>query len=280
MPVIELDVQRRLSYEESGQGPAVVLVHGSPGTAATWSGVGKRLADRFRVAALDLPGYGGSTPRPEGEPPTTEHVAKAVEAVVAAQVAARPGPVVLAGHSYGGNVALAVALRGRVPLRGLVLLEPVLVKLLPAAGLHADFAGVETVFREYFERAGRGEADAIGIMADFWFGAGAHAQMPAPVRGFLAANMGRNLLDVRSAFAETHAPEQLARLAAPLVVAYGSRSPSVTRRIAQLLAGMVPQGWVHEIAEAGHGMPTTHAETVAALVAAWAERWLDPGPRG
>jgi pimeloyl-ACP methyl ester carboxylesterase len=269
MPVIELDAQRRLSYEESGQGPAIVLVHGSPGTAATWSGVAKRLAGRFRVAALDLPGHGGSTPRPDGEPPTIEGGAAAVEAVVAAQ----PGPAVLAGHSYGGVVSLAVALRGRVPLRGLVLLEPVLVKLLPAAGLHADFAAAERVFAGYFERAGRGEPEATGIMVDFWFGPGTFARMPPQVQSALGANLARNALDVRSVFAETYSPEQLARLSVPLVVAYGSRSPAITRRMALLLAGLVPQGSVHEIAEAGHGMPTTHAEAVAALVAACAERW-------
>jgi len=275
MPTIELDARRRVSYEQSGQGPPIVLVHGSPGTAATWSGVARRLGDRFRVTALDLPGHGGSTPRPEGEPPTTEGGVAAVEAVVAAQ----PAPAVLVGHSYGGVVSLAVALRGRLPLRGLVLLEPVLVKLLPVAGLHAAFADAEGVFARYFERAARGEPEATGIMVDFWFGPGAFARMPPPVQSALGANLARNSLDVRSVFAEAYEPEQLARLAVPLVVAYGSRSPAVTRRMALLLAGMVPRGTVHEIADAGHGMPTTHAEAVAALIAAWAERWSDPAPR-
>jgi pimeloyl-ACP methyl ester carboxylesterase len=280
MPTIELVARGRVSYEQSGQGPAVILVHGSPGTAATWSGVAKRLGDRFRVAALDLPGHGGSTPRPEGEPTTTAGGVAAVEALVSAQLAERPGPVVLAGHSYGGVVSLAVALGGRVPLRGLVLLEPVLVKLLPAAGLHADFAAAAATFDTYFERAARGELEATGIMVDFWFGPGAYARMPPAVQTALGANLARNSLDVRSVFAETYAPEQLARLAVPLVVAYGSRSPGVTRRMALLLAGMVPRGTVHEIADAGHGMPTTHAEAVAALIATSAERWPDSPPRG
>jgi pimeloyl-ACP methyl ester carboxylesterase len=84
---------------------------------------------------------------------------------------------------------------------------------------------------------------------------------------------------VRSVLAEVYAPEQLARLTAPVAMAYGSRSPAITRRIALLLAGMVPQGSVHEIADAGHGMPTTHVEAVAALVGACAERWSGPRSR-
>jgi pimeloyl-ACP methyl ester carboxylesterase len=274
MPTIELDARRRVSYQQAGQGSAIVLVHGSPGTSASWGGVVKRLADRFRVVALDLPGHGGTTPRPEGEPPTTAGGAEAVEAVIAAVTAEAPGPVVLAGHSYGGIVSLAVALRGRAPLRGLVLLEPVIVKLLPALGLHADFAAVEANFRPYFEGAARGEAEvATGVMIDFWFGAGAYAQMPAAARGFLAAGIERGSLDVRSVFAETYAPERLASLAPPVAVAYGSRSPAITRRMALLLAGTVGRGAAHEIADAGHGMPTTHPEPVAALIAACAERW-------
>jgi pimeloyl-ACP methyl ester carboxylesterase len=97
--------------------------------------------------------------------------------------------------------------------------------------------------------------------------------MPGPVRSFLAANLPRNVLDVRGAFAEVHAPERLARLALPILVAYGSRSPAVTRRIALLLAGCVPDGAVHEIDGATHAMPTTRAEAVAALVMERAVGW-------
>jgi pimeloyl-ACP methyl ester carboxylesterase len=110
---------RTLSYESWGAGPVALLVHGSPGNARTWARVGERLAGRYRVIAPDLPGYGATTPQPEGEP----HVAYAAELIeaLADEVGA---PAVLAGHSCGGVVALAVALRGRIRPGALVLRWP------------------------------------------------------------------------------------------------------------------------------------------------------------
>ena len=61
-----------LSYEDSGDGPVALLIHGSPGSANAWARVAKLLAKRFRVIAPDLPGYGETTPQaPKGRNPTS-----------------------------------------------------------------------------------------------------------------------------------------------------------------------------------------------------------------
>src|SRR3972149_1461910 len=112
MPTLTLGQGLRVTYEDAGQGPAIVLIHGSPGMARNWEPVARRLAGRYPVLAPHPPGHGGSG----------------------------------AGPSCGGNVALAVALRGEVPVVGLVLLEPVLVRVLPAVGRDADYAEVKRVF--------------------------------------------------------------------------------------------------------------------------------------
>ncbi len=54
----------RLAYREWGgdsDGPVVLLIHGSPGEAANFDRLGPLLAERYRVIAPDLPGFGAST---------------------------------------------------------------------------------------------------------------------------------------------------------------------------------------------------------------------------
>src|SRR3712207_9465770 len=49
-----------------GEGPPVVLVHGTPSRSLIWRGVARRLAGRYAVHVYDLPGFGGSE-RYEGQ---------------------------------------------------------------------------------------------------------------------------------------------------------------------------------------------------------------------
>jgi pimeloyl-ACP methyl ester carboxylesterase len=111
----------RLHYLEKGDGPPVVLLHGNVVSVEDWvlSGVLDRVAARHRVIAFDRPGYGHSD-RPQGSAWTA-----AAQADLLLRAFARLGiqrPVVV-GHSWGTNVALALALADPAAVRGLVLLS-------------------------------------------------------------------------------------------------------------------------------------------------------------
>lgn len=56
----------RVHYRDQGQGPALVLLHGSNASLQTWDGWVERLSDDFRVITLDLPGHGLTGPDPKG----------------------------------------------------------------------------------------------------------------------------------------------------------------------------------------------------------------------
>ncbi|MCP3103294.1 alpha/beta fold hydrolase [Myxococcus sp. K15C18031901] len=108
---------------EGGQGPAVVLLHGRGGAASSWFVYLTALARGHRVLAVDLPGFGMSSPG-EGAVRSAEEAARFFTAPVEAlleQLA--PGPVSVVGHSLGGLVALELALRGRVPVTRLALVD-------------------------------------------------------------------------------------------------------------------------------------------------------------
>ncbi len=55
-----------VAYRMSGEGEALLLVHGMAGSSATWRAILPQLAQRYRVLAPDLPGHGDSA-KPRGD---------------------------------------------------------------------------------------------------------------------------------------------------------------------------------------------------------------------
>ena len=51
MPALSVGERDSVAYEDTGRGPLVVLIHGSPGSARVWQPVTEQLAPRFRVIA-------------------------------------------------------------------------------------------------------------------------------------------------------------------------------------------------------------------------------------
>lgn len=108
---------------EGGEGRPVVLLHGRGNAASMWLPLLPELARRHRVLAVDLPGFGCSSV-PQGPLKTAEDGLRFfVEPVEAVLSALAPGPMTLVGHSLGGLVALELALRRRVPVGRLVLVD-------------------------------------------------------------------------------------------------------------------------------------------------------------
>jgi pimeloyl-ACP methyl ester carboxylesterase len=109
----------------------VVLLHGRGHAASVWFPCWPALAARHRLLAPDLPGFGasegGDGPRADAEG-ALGFFTDPVEAFLAAEVGVgqgggRTGGLALVGHSLGALVALELALRGRLPVRRLVLID-------------------------------------------------------------------------------------------------------------------------------------------------------------
>jgi pimeloyl-ACP methyl ester carboxylesterase len=248
-----------VSYEDYGSGPIALLIHGSPGNGKAWTRVGERLSKRYRVIAPDLPGYGETTPLPPDAEPDTADSAALLEALMSTL----GPPAVVAGHSYGGVVALTLALRGRVAIGSLALFEPVAVPILLMTGETEAFHAAKAIFDDYTARVEGGEARAVQTMVDFWFGSGAFARMPEPLVAFMVKARVTNTRDIRGAFRPRYSPEALGRLTMPLVTVVGGRSPEITGKIARALVGHVPRASLVTLDTATHALTTTHAEAVA-----------------
>lgn len=264
MPTLELPDGKKLNYRDEGSGPPVVLVHGSPGDIRSWARVAPHLRDRFRVLAVDLPGYGGS----DGVPDEPAGRAALMGAAVARLVESVGGPVRLAGHSYGGVVAVQAGMQARPgTIEALILFEPVFFRALQIVNDREALDPAAAHFEDYAGRAAAGESGVVRLMIDYWFGDGAFARMPDPVRGYLDANAPRNALDVRSSFNDTATSAQLAAFTPPVTVICGDRSPEIVRSIGRGLLRLLPNARLDALAGANHGMLDSHPEAVASLIA-------------
>ena len=116
MPALPVGERDAIAYDDIGRGPLVVLIHGSPGSARAWQPVARQLEPRFRVISPNLPGYGATTRPPQGLPSDSSHAARLIEALLDGLTR----PAVLAGHSYGGGIALAAAAIAPDRVRGLI----------------------------------------------------------------------------------------------------------------------------------------------------------------
>src|SRR5271163_61244 len=96
-----------IDYGKSGTGPTIVLVPGWCSTAAAWRPVIATWNGQFRGVTTSLLRYGGTVERRTASDPAISHEAEMLESVIR-KAGSR---VHLAGHSFGGLVALAVALR-------------------------------------------------------------------------------------------------------------------------------------------------------------------------
>lgn len=107
-----------VNYLTVGAGKPVVLLHGWGGEIASFGPIPSILADRCRVVALDLPGF-GRTPLP-AEPWGTREYADFLASFLRKCDLA---PCTLVGHSFGGRVSLATSARYPDLVSKLVLVD-------------------------------------------------------------------------------------------------------------------------------------------------------------
>lgn len=128
MPTIDVN-DTTLYYELTGQGPAMLFVHGMCGDAEVWADQARRFADDHTCLRYDRRGHSRSR---WGDAPISDalHADDAAALIDALDLA----PCVLVGSSGGAAIGVDVALRHGHLLRGAVFSEPPLFCLDPDAG--------------------------------------------------------------------------------------------------------------------------------------------------
>lgn len=95
-----------LYYEEQGDGPPLLLLHGLGESIFTWREILPALAARHRVIALDLKGFGNSDKPDDGAYSADDQAALVARFIIERGLE----NLTVVGHSFGGTVALRTAL--------------------------------------------------------------------------------------------------------------------------------------------------------------------------
>jgi pimeloyl-ACP methyl ester carboxylesterase len=252
-----------IDYEESGAGPTMVLVPGSCSTGAAWRPVISQWGSGFRCVTTSLLGYGGTAERRDALDVDISHETDIVEAVIRRASC----PVHLVGHSFGGLVALAVALRNQVPLLSLTIVEAPAMELLWSMEEHQHYRAFREMTAAYFVAFHAGDSAAIEPMIDFYGGAGTFAAWPKRVRDYAVEKTAVNVLDWASAYDFELRQAALANIEIPTLVLWGGESHPAMQRANELLGWCMAKASVVTIAGAAHFMISTHAKEVARLIA-------------
>lgn len=234
-------------------GAHIVLVHGSLDRSAGLLKLSRRLDQRFSVTRYDRRGYGRSLEA--GGPFGIEHQVDDLVGVI--ESVDRRTPVVVFGHSYGGNVALALAQRRPELVVGVAVYESPLSWI---EGWPSTTAGAAARDPDL------DPADAAEQFMRRLVGDERWERLPAATRQARRAE-GPALIGELTALAQ-YAPWSPDRIEAPVLPMRGERGLAHHLRGAEQLGEWFGVETV-VIPGARHFGPNTHPDEVGAAVTAW-----------
>lgn len=245
--------------------PALLLVHGATADHTTWRAVGPALAATRRTFAIDRRGRGASG---DAAAYTIEREFEDIAAAADALAAATGAPVDIAGHSYGGRVALGGSLLTPA-IRRLVVYEGAPVP----AGISYRPPGFVDALRTALDRG-----DNEAALATFLAGvvgmseAGLDAYRADPVWPTRVAAAPTILREIEAEAAPAAGLEALGAVTIPVLLVLGSVSRSPFRIGTDELARRLSNARVATIQGAAHAAHHTHAAEFVRLVEAFLDR--------
>lgn len=243
-----------LYYDERGGGTPILGLHGAGSSAVFWEDAAERLSELGRVIIYDRRGSNRSErPVPYETTSVQEHADDALALIRALDAE----PAILVGRSYGGTIALDVALREPDSALGVVLLEAGPMGLAPE---------YDTWFESLHARCEHAETDAIGetVIREVF---GAWEELPSQWREVFTTNGPALLAELRGG--ERIDNDRLSTLAVPTLVVTAEGSPDPIRRASEALADALPHaqhtqvGGDHAIDPGGPDVSRFVAEIVA-----------------
>jgi len=257
MDYVTSDDGTRIAFERSGDGPPLILVHGTAADHRTWDRVRPALAERFTVYAVDRRGRGDSG---DGEAYAVEREFEDL----AALAASIDGPVNLLGHSYGAVCSIGAALR-LSELRRLILYEPPLwtpdrerlsTALLDRMDDLADRGENERVLEVFFEEVvgSTRRLEGLRSSSDYDRHVAAAERLPRELRG-------------RERFRPT--PETYSVGDVPTMLLTGTDSSASLQQSTEAATDLFPDSRLVRLPGRGHGAMHTAPDRFVSEVSAF-----------
>jgi pimeloyl-ACP methyl ester carboxylesterase len=276
-PIVEHTLRlagyRTRALELEGEGPPLLLLHGYADSADTWRLQLDRLRKRGRAAvALDMPGF-GTAERLDREAPILPQLDSFADAAIERWGAEAGGPVVAAGNSLGGTVALRAAerdadggLAGVVPIAPAGLDMPTWFAAIQGAPLVRAMLRSPVPVPEIAVRRAVGSTYKVLAFAS-------PRKADEAVVGAFTAHFGshrdvvRLLATGRRLLPEIRAPFRFDRVSCPILVVWGERDRMVAHSGATRIVDALPETRVELIPRCGHCPQIEAPDRLAELLA-------------
>jgi len=255
----------RWHVQVMGQGPCLLLLHGTGASTHSWRDLAPRLSTRFCVVAPDLPGH-AFTKNTHPDLLSLPGMARAVKALLDALGAT---PALVAGHSAGAAVLVRMTLTGLIAPRALVSLNGALLPLSglagqvfsPAARLLASTSLVPRLFAwrareigvvEQLIRDTGSKIDPVGI--EFYRRLASNSGHVAAALGMMA-NWDLELL-----------ARDLPSLEPPLLLVVGGSDRTIPPEDAFRVRDLLPSSSVEYLRGLGHLAHEEQPDLIAAII--------------
>jgi 3-oxoadipate enol-lactonase len=228
-------------YESTGDGPAILFVHGLGGTGNVWHAQRVALSKYFRVITIDLPGSGRSDKTQE-----KYSFAQWVEQIAALANQLQLGRFTLVGHSMTTILAQNFAARHGDRLDALILCGP--LTELPPAGKDAFAKRAETVLK-----------DGMVAIVDAVLAGGltaatreANPALAGMVREMLASNCPKCYAGHCHALREASARADQANIRVPTLILDGDQDTVTPLASAKAIAAAIPGAKIRIVPDTAH----------------------------
>lgn len=216
---------------DTGAGEVVVVLHGWGGRIESMGPVISCLQSRFRVIALDLPGFG------EAPPPASVWGTSDYAAWVSEVVAIRwSGRAHFLGHSFGGKVSLNIAATEPAAVDKLVLVDPSGLRSAPS-----NSARVKRALSRVARIAGQMGGPGKRLQQKFYDRVASDDYRKAgPLRPTFVRIVNEDV------------SELLPRIGAPTLLLWGAQDHDVPLAHARTMESLIPDAGLVVLDPAGH----------------------------
>lgn len=254
-----------VAYEVFGEGPPVVLVHGTPTRSYLWRGVAPTLAERNRVYVYDLLGFGESERR-EDQDLSIAAQARLLKELVEGWGLEQPAAV---GHDIGGGMVLRAHLLEGVRFRRIALVDSVVVTpWMPEANEHfeAHMDAYRTMPNHLFEAivaAHFGEATSPDMDEGAWEAYLSQWRGEEGKLAFLRKEEGLRERDT------AELEPRLGEVEVPVLVVWGEEDAWLKPSQADRLHEAIPGSRLRKVQGVGHFVPEDAPEELAEVLASF-----------
>lgn len=239
-----------ITYTDEGDGPALLAIHGLPGTHRDFRWLAAALQGRVRLVRLDMPGFGGTTMAevPSGSIELADFVSAFASEVIG-------GPYAVLGHSFGGPIATHVAATDK-RVSALVWLASVGLRPHRLFRRMPPMRAIDTLVNAPLVGPGALRLYRLGMRA---------AGFPSSIT---LAEVAR-CIAVISRFSISEHRRAVERLRVPCFGAWTDDDPFVEPAIILELLEAAPEGPRAHFPDGGHNLQKTRATEIADALAPW-----------